>query len=302
MTDTAAVSHPQPSDMLLTVADLVVEFPTAAGPFRAVDRVSFQVPRGGTLAVVGESGCGKSTIARTLVRLNKPTSGTIVFDGQEIGGMSEKQLRPVRHRIQMVFQDPYGSLDPHLTAEQIVAEPIRLRGRAGSREIAARAARLIERVGLPTSALARKPVEFSGGQRQRIGIARALASEPDLLVCDEATSALDVSVQAQVLELLTDIQRDTGLTYLFISHNLGVVRAISQQTVVMRSGRIVESGPTDEVLSSPREEYTQRLRRSALEPSTMRGRKPRAVVRAIALARAAENEALAAQDAAARAS
>jgi ABC-type glutathione transport system ATPase component len=287
-----------PVDNLLTVEDLVVEFPVAAGTFRAVDRVSFAVPRGGTLAVVGESGCGKSTIARTLVRLNKPTSGTITFDGQEIGGLTEKQLRPIRHRIQMVFQDPYGSLDPHLTAQQIVAEPIRMRGGASKSDIAAKAAHLIERVGLPTTALARKPAEFSGGQRQRIGIARALASEPDLLVCDEATSALDVSVQAQVLDLLADIQRETGLTYLFISHNLGVVRAISQQTVVMRSGRIVESGPTDQVLSSPREEYTQRLRRSALEPSTMHGRKPRAVVRAIALARAAENETLAAQDAA----
>ncbi len=288
------MSTPLASDDLLTVDDLVVEFPVPSGTFRAVDRVSFTVPRGGTLAVVGESGCGKSTIARTLVRLNKPTSGRIVFDGQEIGGMSEKQLRPVRHRIQMVFQDPYGSLDPHLTAQQIVAEPMKVRGGRSKTEIAERAAHLIERVGLPGTALGRKPNEFSGGQRQRIGIARALASEPDLLVCDEATSALDVSVQAQVLELLADIQRETGLTYLFISHNLGVVRAISQQTVVMRAGRIVESGPTDQVLSSPREEYTQRLRRSALEPSTMHGRKPRAVVRAIALARAAENETLAA--------
>jgi len=278
---------------LLDVRDLVVEYPTPNGSFRAVDGVSFSVARGDTLAVVGESGCGKSTIARTLVRLNKPTSGSMVFDGTDLGGLTEKQLRPHRHRIQMVFQDPYGSLDPHLTAQQIVAEPLRVRGGLSGRTVNARAADLIERVGLPRTALERKPVEFSGGQRQRIGIARALASEPDLLVCDEATSALDVSVQAQVLDLLAELQREQGLTYLFISHNLGVVRAIAQHTVVMRSGRIVESGPTDQVLSAPQQEYTQRLRRSALVPGTMQGRKPRAVVRAIALARRAENELLA---------
>jgi ABC-type glutathione transport system ATPase component len=281
------------TEPLLSVQDLVVEYPTPTGSFRAVDGVSFSVQRGATLAIVGESGCGKSTIARTLVRLNRPTSGAILFDGDDIGGMTERQLRPHRHRIQMVFQDPYGSLDPHLNAEQIVAEPLRVRGGISAREVSSRAADLIDRVGLPTSALQRKPVEFSGGQRQRIGIARALASEPDLLVCDEATSALDVSVQAQVLELLADLQREQGLTYLFISHNLGVVRAISQDTIVMRSGRIVESGPTDRVLSAPQQEYTQRLRRSALVPATMSGRKPRAVVRAIALARIAESEMLA---------
>ncbi len=277
----------------------MVEFPVATGVFRAVDGVGFDVPRGGTVAIVGESGCGKSTIARTLVRLNKPTSGTVDFDGRDIGAMSEKQLRPFRHRIQMIFQDPYGSLDPHLTAQQIVAEPMRVRGGRSGRDIDRRAAELINRVGLPQSTLARKPHEFSGGQRQRIGIARALASEPELLVCDEATSALDVSVQAQVLELLAELQREQGLTYLFISHNLGVVKSIAQHTVVMRSGRIVEAGSTDQVLSAPREEYTQRLRRSALEPTAMRGRKPRAIVHAIALARTAENERTAAADQAA---
>jgi ABC-type glutathione transport system ATPase component len=283
-------------EVLLAVRDLVVEYPVAGGVFRAVDSVSFQVEKGGTLAIVGESGCGKSTIARTLVRLNRPTSGSVVFDGEDIGVMSEKQLRPIRHRIQMVFQDPYGSLDPHLTAQQIVGEPLKVRGGISAKQIAERSANLIDRVGLPKTALARKPSEFSGGQRQRIGIARALASEPDLLVCDEATSALDVSVQAQVLELLADLQREQSLTYIFISHNLGVVRAISQNTLVMRSGRIVESGTTDAVLSSPQQEYTQRLRRSALDPTAMHGRKPRSIVRAIALARAAENEQLAALD------
>jgi peptide/nickel transport system ATP-binding protein len=241
-------------DNLLTVSNLVVEYKTGSDTFRAVDDVSFSVPRGGTLAIVGESGCGKSTIAKALVRLLKPTSGTIDLDGTDLAGLTERQLRPIRHRVQMVFQDPYGSLDPHLTAQQIVAEPIAVRGEKSRKVQRDKAAELIDRVGLPKTALGRKPPEFSGGQRQRIGIARALASEPELLVCDEATSALDVSVQAQVLELLADIQADSGLTYLFISHNLGVVRAISQDTVVMRAGRIVESGRTDDLLSRPQED------------------------------------------------
>ena len=277
---------------LLAVSDLVVEFPVGNGVLRAVDGVSFSVERGRTLAIVGESGCGKSTIARTLVRLNKPTSGTVEFDGVDIGALSERRLRPYRHRIQMVFQDPYGSLDPHLTAERIVAEPLRVRG-VSAKMATVRAGELLDSVGLPVSALSRKPHEFSGGQRQRIGIARALASEPDLLVCDEATSALDVSVQAQVLDLLVDLQRRLDLTYLIISHNLGVVKTIAHDTVVMRSGRIVERGLTDEILSHPADEYTRRLRRSALDPMAMRGRKPRELVRAIAADRTAETAAAA---------
>lgn len=276
------------TDALLEVRNLVVEYGSGSNTFRAVDDVSFTVPRGGTLAVVGESGCGKSTVAKALVRLLKPTSGNILLDGTDLATLSENQLRPLRHKVQMVFQDPYGSLDPHLTAQQIVAEPIAVRGERSKAVQRAKAAELIDRVGLPKSALERKPPEFSGGQRQRIGIARALASEPELLVCDEATSALDVSVQAQVLKLLADLQTETGLTYLFISHNLGVVRAISQQTLVMRAGRIVEHGDTDSLLRRPQEDYTRRLRRSALEPSTMSGVKPRHVVRAIAASRAAE--------------
>jgi peptide/nickel transport system ATP-binding protein len=259
-------------DPLLTVEDLVVDY----GAFRAVDGVSFTVERGRTLAVVGESGCGKSTIARALVRLLTPTSGRIVLDGTDIARLPERSLRPLRSKVQMVFQDPYGSLDPHLTAEQIVAEPMRDRSR---RDRHAEAARLIDLVGLPSSALDRRPAEFSGGQRQRIGIARALATSPMLLVCDEATSALDVSVQAQVLQLLADIQAERGLTYLFISHNLGVVRQISEQILVMRAGRTVEVGATEEVLRAPQEEYTRALRRAALDPATMRGRKPRDIVR-----------------------
>src|SRR4051812_47676408 len=207
---------------LLSVENLVVEYPVGKGVHRAVDDVSFTIDKGRTLAVVGESGCGKSTIAKALVRLLRPTSGRVVLDGLDIATLSERQLRPMRSRVQMVFQDPYGSLDPHLTARDIVAEPLRLR-KVHAAEQRREAARLIDLVGLPASALERRPAEFSGGQRQRIGIARALASRPDLLVCDEATSALDVSVQAQVLRLLVDLQEATGVTYLFISHNLGVV-------------------------------------------------------------------------------
>jgi ABC-type glutathione transport system ATPase component len=262
---------------VLSVENLVVEFPTAAGVFRAVDGVSFAVERGTTLAIVGESGCGKSTVARSLVRLIKPNSGRIVLDGVDIAAMPERQLRPLRSKIQMVFQDPYGSLDPHLTAQQIVAEPLKLRG-VSATERNAEAARLIDQVHLPKTALDRRPPEFSGGQRQRIGIARALASRPDVLVCDEATSALDVSVQAQVLKLLNELQEATGVTYLFISHNLGVVRELSQTVAVMRKGQIVEQGSTDQVLARPAEPYTRALRAAALDPSTIHGRKPRSVL------------------------
>ncbi|WP_411113787.1 ATP-binding cassette domain-containing protein [Streptomyces sp. 029-5] len=268
-------THTTGAGPFLSVEDLVVEYPTARGPFRAVDRVSFRLERGGSLAVVGESGCGKSTLARALVRLLRPTSGRIVLDGTDIAGLAERRLRPLRRRVQMVFQDPYGSLDPHLTAQQIVAEPLRLSGIGDRAERARRAAGLIDRVGLPATALHRRPSEFSGGQRQRIGIARALASRPELLVCDEATSALDVSVQAQVLGLLRELQAETGIAYLFIAHNLGVVREISDDVLVMNAGRIVESGPTGAVLASPAEPYTRALRRAALDPTAIRGVKPR---------------------------
>ncbi|HEX2286123.1 MAG TPA: ATP-binding cassette domain-containing protein [Mycobacterium sp.] len=263
---------------LLSVEDLVVDY----GSFRAVDGVSFEVAKGSTLAVVGESGCGKSTIAKAIVRLLTPTSGRIKVDGTDIARLSERAMRPFRSRIQMVFQDPYGSLDPHLTAVDIVAEPLRLQGIRNKRERQKRAAALIDRVGLPSTALNRRPGEFSGGQRQRIGIARALASGPELLVCDEATSALDVSVQAQVLDLLREIKRDTGLTYVFISHNLGVVREISDTIVVMSRGKIVERGATADVLARPAEPYTKALRAAALDPTTMVGVKPRRVLKGVA--------------------
>ena len=272
-----ASEPPTRTDVVLSVEHLVVEYPTGKGVYRAVNDVGFAIERSSTLAVVGESGCGKSTVARSLVRLIKPTSGSIVLDGVEIAAMPERKLRPLRSKIQMVFQDPYGSLDPHLTAQQIVAEPLKLRGvRAAERN--AEAARLIDLVHLPATALERRPAEFSGGQRQRIGIARALASRPDVLVCDEPTSALDVSVQAQVLKLLVELQEATGVTYLFISHNLGVVREISQNVLVMWRGEVVEYGPTERVLASPAQPYTRALRAAALDPSTIHGRKPRGVL------------------------
>ena len=263
---------------LLSVKDLVVEY----GAFRAVDGVSFEVAKGSTLAVVGESGCGKSTIAKAIVRLLTPTSGRIEVDGVDIARLSQKAMRPYRSRIQMVFQDPYGSLDPHLTAVDIVGEPLKLRGIRSKAERSKKAAALIDQVGLPSTALKRRPAEFSGGQRQRIGIARALASGPELLVCDEATSALDVSVQAQVLDLLRDIKRDTGLTYLFISHNLGVVREISDTIIVMKAGKVVEKGATEDVLARPTEAYTKQLRAAALDPTTVVGVKPRQVLKGVA--------------------
>jgi peptide/nickel transport system ATP-binding protein len=254
------------------------------GTFRAVDDVSFSVDKGKTIAVVGESGCGKSTIAKALMRLVTPTSGRIDLDGTDIASMSEAKLRPMRSKFQMVFQDPYGSLDPHMTAQEIVAEPLKLQGVRSKAERHKAAAKLIDQVGLPVRSLDKHPGEFSGGQRQRIGIARALASKPELLVCDEATSALDVSVQAQVLRLLKSIQDETGITYVFISHNLGVVQEISDSVMVMQKGKLVEHGTTASVLTAPKEDYTRKLRRAALDPSTMTGLKPRHLVRSLALA------------------
>ncbi|WP_345377185.1 ABC transporter ATP-binding protein [Frondihabitans cladoniiphilus] len=271
---------------MLSVQNLSVDYAVKGGTTRAVSDVSFDVPRGGTLAIVGESGCGKSTIAKAIMRLLEPAEGRILLDGTDIAHLSERRLRPLRHSFQMVFQDPYGSLDPHLTARDIVAEPLKKKGMRSAAERATEAARLIDRVGLPSTALERRPNEFSGGQRQRIGIARALASKPELLICDEATSALDVSVQAQVLALLRELQQDEGLTYLVISHNLGVVQEISDSVVVMRRGAVVEQGETADVLTAPTEDYTRRLRRAALDPSTMSGLKPRHLVSSLALGKA----------------
>ncbi|MFI4986326.1 MAG: ABC transporter ATP-binding protein [Alphaproteobacteria bacterium] len=228
---------------------------------KAVDGVSFAIPRGQTLSLVGESGCGKSTVARLIVGLYRPTRGTIEFDGKDLARLaSEKELRAVRRRFQIIFQDPYASLNPRWRVRDIIAEPIRVHGlMSGSAAIGARVAELLAQVGLAAADGEKYPHEFSGGQRQRISIARALASNPEFLVCDEPTSALDVSVQAQILNLMKDLQRRLGLTYLFISHNLAVVHHMSDQVGVMYLGRLAEIAEAKTLFRRPRHPYTRLL-------------------------------------------
>jgi oligopeptide transport system ATP-binding protein len=227
---------------------------------RAVDDVSFYVKRGETLGLVGESGCGKTTLGRMLLRLVEPTVGRIVFDGEEITHKTERELRPLRRRMQIVFQDPYSSLDPRMTVGETVAEPIRIhRLLQGAEDIEARVAGLLERVGLRREVMHRLPHEFSGGQRQRIGIARALATEPSFIVCDEPVSALDVSIQAQVVNLLLDLQDEYGLSYLFISHDLKIVQYVSHRVAVMYLGRLVEIASTASLFERRHHPYTRAL-------------------------------------------
>jgi len=228
---------------------------------RAVDGVSFEVRRGETLALVGESGCGKSTVARLIVGLYEPSRGRIEFDGVTLTGARDRaEVRRVRRRMQMIFQDPYASLNPRWRVREVIAEPLRVLGLATSTsEIEARVAELLAQVGLAPEDADKYPHEFSGGQRQRISIARALAGRPEFLVCDEPTSALDVSVQAQILNLMTDLQERLGLTYLFISHNLAVVSHIADRIGVMYLGRIVELATAERLFSRPRHPYTRML-------------------------------------------
>ncbi|MDT4825753.1 Vitamin B12 import ATP-binding protein BtuD [compost metagenome] len=226
---------------------------------RAVDGVSFEIPRGETLALVGESGCGKSTVARMLVGLYGLTRGEIRFDGQPLSRMSEPGGRALRKRLQMIFQDPYASLNPRWRVGRIIAEPMLTHTQMTPAERGARVGELLKQVGLDPADQARYPHQFSGGQRQRISIARALAVKPEFLVCDEPTSALDVSVQAQVLNLMKDLQRKLGLTYLFISHNLAVVHHVADRVGVMYLGRMVEVAPRDELFQRPRHPYTRML-------------------------------------------
>ena len=226
---------------------------------RAVDSVSFTIAPGEALGLVGESGCGKSTLGRCIARLYQPTSGSIMVNGTDITHLSARKLRPIRAGLQMIFQDPYASLNPRRRVGEIIAEPLIVHRRGAARDITARVASLLTDVGLGPDALTRFPHEFSGGQRQRVGIARALALDPKLIIADEPVSALDVSVQAQIVNLLADLQRDRGLAYLFIAHDLGVVRQIADRVAVMYLGNIVEIGPVSSVFANPAHPYTSAL-------------------------------------------
>jgi peptide/nickel transport system ATP-binding protein len=249
---------------LVEVENLRVWFPIKSGiildrhigDIKAVDDVSFSISRGETLGLVGESGCGKSTVGRTILRLYEPTAGRIVFDGNDITTMSQNEIRPLRRRMQMVFQDPYASLNPRHSVGRIVGEPLRVHGLSGKKASSSRVRELLEIVGLPADAATRYPHEFSGGQRQRIGLARSLALNPDFIVCDEPVSALDVSIQAQIINLLENLQSDFELTYLFIAHDLAVVRHISDRIAVMYLGKIVEISAAAELYDDPLHPYT----------------------------------------------
>jgi peptide/nickel transport system ATP-binding protein len=229
---------------------------------RAVDDVSFRLRRGTTLAIAGESGSGKSTLARMVLGLLQPSSGTVVFDGLDVSDtatLSRRQTLAFRRRVQPVFQNPYGSLDPMYSVAHIISEPLRIHRIGSRRQRQQTVGELCEQVALPSSLLNRRPRELSGGQRQRVAIARALALRPEVLVCDEAVSALDVVVQAQILELLAELQAALRLTYLFISHDLAVIRQIADEVMVMRAGRVVEHAATEDVFTTPRDDYTRQL-------------------------------------------
>ena len=255
---------------------------------RAVDDVSFEIRQGETLGLVGESGSGKSTTGYAILQLTRPTSGSIRFEGRELVGLSPGELRPIRRRMQIIFQDPYSSLDARMTVGDIVAEPLRVH-RVGDRaELRRRVHELLDNVGIEPAHAGRYPHEFSGGQRQRIGIARALALSPKLLICDEPVSALDVSVQAQILNLLNDLQEALGLTYLFIAHDLAVVRLMSDRIAVMRAGRIVETGDAEAVYTAPSHPYTKALLAAVPVPDPRRMRAERERRRALRAAVAVE--------------
>jgi oligopeptide transport system ATP-binding protein len=273
------------NDVLLRVEGLKKYFPVRHGLpgrrtvdyVRAVDDVSFEIREGETLGLVGESGSGKSTTGYTILQLLKPTAGSVRFGGTELTTLRGNALRRMRREMQIIFQDPYSSLDPRLTVEKLVSDPLEVHG-VGDREFRrARVHELLELVGFDPAHAHRYPHEFSGGQRQRIGIARALALKPKLLICDEPVSALDVSIQAQILNLVNDLQEELGLTYLFIAHDLAVVRAMSDRIAVMRKGKIVEQGDADDVYRNPRDPYTKALLAAVpvADPRRMRAERER---------------------------
>jgi peptide/nickel transport system ATP-binding protein len=265
---------------LLEVTDLVKHFPIKSGVLverevdriAAVDGVSLRIETGETLGLVGESGSGKSTLSRAILRLLEPSSGSIRLEGQELTGLSPRQLQPLRREMQMVFQDPYASLNPRKRIGQIVGDPLRLQGAGSRAERQRRAGELLERVGLSAGHVNRYPHEFSGGQRQRIGIARALALRPKLIVADEPVSALDVSIRAQILDLLADLREEMGLSYLFVAHDIGVVRHVSDRIAVMHAGKIVEEGPAEQVCERPSHPYTRTLLESVPVPDPREAR------------------------------
>ncbi|HYY76214.1 MAG TPA: ATP-binding cassette domain-containing protein [Gaiellaceae bacterium] len=278
------MSTPGTNGALLEVRDLKKHFPVKkgilwereVGSVKAVDGVSFDIPEGQTLGLVGESGSGKSTTGYCILRLLKPTSGSVRFMGKELLELDRENLRRMRREMQIVFQDPYSSLDPRMTVGGIVAEPLEVHGIGTRRSRRETVRRLLEVVGFNPNYTNRYPHEFSGGQRQRIGIARALALNPKLIVCDEPVSALDVSIQAQILNLLKDLQRDFSLTYLFISHDLAVVRAMSDEIAVMNQGELVEVGRAEQIYLSPKDEYTKALFSAVPVPDPRRQRERKA--------------------------
>jgi oligopeptide transport system ATP-binding protein len=285
MEQTAQGTDAKNGQNLVEVENLKVYFPIRAGIFKtvqgtvkAVDDITFEVRRGETLGLVGESGCGKSTTGRAMIRLREPTAGSVKFDGVDLTSLKSNDLRRLRRRMQIIFQDPYGSLDPRMTVGSIISEPLethRLAKGAGKLE---RVSELLKMVGLDPSYVNRYPHEFSGGQRQRIGVARALAVEPEFIVCDEPISALDVSIQAQVLNLLTDLRDRLGLTYLFIAHDLSVVKHISDRVAVMYLGKIVEIGPPDTIYAAPGHPYTRALLSAVPVPDPTMERRRRRVI------------------------